>query len=190
MTIDYADGAESAVLAALRAAEDVSAGSTELSALVRTWETAYHFSPSRLGLLAPLRITPGLRVVDLGCGSGVLSRALGEAGASVVGIEGVPDRAAAARERCRDLADVRIVSSTLADGLTGAGPFDLALVCGVLEYNNPFTLLPAIVDSLAEDGVVVLAIENQLGLRYLLGGIEDHHDKAWVGNSNNRRVNS
>jgi O-antigen biosynthesis protein len=181
MTIDYADGAESAVLAALRAARDVSAGSTELSALVRTWETAYHFSPARLGLLAPLRITPGLRVVDLGCGSGVLSRALGEAGASVLGIEGVPDRAEAARERCRDLADVRIVSSTLADGLTGAGPFDLALVCGVLEYNDPFALLPAVVGSLAEDGVVVLAIENQLGLRYLLGGVEDHHDKAWVG---------
>jgi O-antigen biosynthesis protein len=181
MTVDYADGAESAVLAALRSAEDVTAGSTELSALVRTWETAYHFSPARLGLLAPLRIAPGLRVVDLGCGSGVLSRALGEAGASVLGIEGVPDRAAAARERCRDLADVRIVSSTLADGLAGEGRFDLALVCGVLEYNDPRTLLPAVVDSLSDTGVVVLAIENQLGLRYLLGGVEDHHDKAWVG---------
>lgn len=181
MTIDYADGAESAVLAALRSAGDVSAGSTELSRLVETWETAYHFSPARLGLLAPLRIVPGVRVVDLGCGSGVLTRALGEAGASVLGIEGVPDRAAAARERCRDLADVRIVQATLADGLAGAGPFDLALVCGVLEYNDPAALLPAAVDALSDDGVVVLAIENQLGLRYLLGGVEDHHDKAWVG---------
>ena len=181
MTIDYADGAESAVLAALRSAQDVSAGSTELARLVESWETAYHFSPARLGLLAPLRIAPGLRVVDLGCGSGVLSRALGEAGASVLGIEGVPDRAAAAVERCRDLADVRIVQATLADGLAGAGPFDLALVCGVLEYNDPATLLPAIMGSLSENGVVVLAIENQLGLRYLLGGVEDHHDKAWIG---------
>ncbi|MBB4906781.1 glycosyltransferase [Actinophytocola algeriensis] len=182
MTIDYADGAESAVLAALRSAHDVSAGSTELSRLVETWETAYHFSPARLGLLAPLRIAPGLRVVDLGCGSGVLSRALGEAGASVLGIEGVPDRAAAAAERCRDLADVRIVQATLADGLAGAaGPFDLAMVCGVLEYNDPAALLPPVVNALSDDGVVVLAIENQLGLRYLLGGVEDHHDKAWVG---------
>jgi SAM-dependent methyltransferase len=181
MTIDYADGAESAVLAALRAAADVSAGSAELAPLARSWETVYHFSPARLGLLAPLRITPGLRVVDLGCGSGVLSRTLGEAGASVVGIEGVPSRAAAARERCRDLPDVRIVSATLADGLRDAGPFDLALICGVLEYNDPFTLLPAVMNSLSDNGVVVLAIENQLGLRYLLGGAEDHHGKAWVG---------
>src|SRR6476469_5490684 len=181
MTIEYADGAESEVLAALRAAQDVSAGSAELSALVRTWETVYHFSPARLGLLAPLRITSGLRVVDLGCGSGVLTRALGEAGASVLGIEGVPDRAAAARERCRDLADVRIVSSPMVEGLAGEGPFDLALICGVLEYNDPFTLLPAVVNSLSDNGVVVLAIENQLGLRYLLGGAEDHHGKAWIG---------
>lgn len=180
MTIDYADGAESEVLAALRAAQDVSAGSAELSALVRNWETVYHFSPARLGLLAPLRITPGLRVVDLGCGSGVLSRSLGEAGASVLGIEGVPDRAAAARERCRDLADVRIVSAPMVEGLAGEGPFDLALICGVLEYNDPFTLLPAVVNSLSDNGVVVLAIENQLGLRYLLGGAEDHHGKAWI----------
>ncbi|MGB3443443.1 MAG: glycosyltransferase [Actinophytocola sp.] len=181
MTIDYADGAESAVLAALRSAQDVSAGSTELSRLVETWETAYHFSPARLGLLAPLRIAPGLRVVDLGCGSGVLSRALGEAGASVLGIEGVPDRAAAARERCRDLADVRIVQDTLTDGLSDAGPFDLALLCGVLEYNDPAALLPAVTGALSDDGVVVLAIENQLGLRYLLGGLDDHHDNSWIG---------
>jgi 2-polyprenyl-3-methyl-5-hydroxy-6-metoxy-1,4-benzoquinol methylase len=181
MTIDYADGAESTVLAALRSATDVTAGSTELSALVRTWETAYHFSPSRLGLLAPLRITPGMRVADLGCGSGVLSRALGEAGASVLGIEGVPERADAARERCRDLDDVRIVSSTVADGLAGAGRFDLALLCGVLEYNDPYALLPAVANALSDNGVVVLAIENQLGLRHLLGGVEGHHDAGWVG---------
>jgi O-antigen biosynthesis protein len=180
MTIDYADGAESEVLAALRAARDVSAGSAELSALVRNWETVYHFSPARLGLLAPLRVTPGMRVVDLGCGSGVLTRALGETGASVLGIEGMPDRAAAARERCRDLADVRIVSAPMLEGLAGEGPFDLALICGVLEYNDPFTLLPAVVNALSDNGVVVLAIENQLGLRYLLGGAEDHHGKGWI----------
>lgn len=186
MTINYADGAESAVLAALRAADDVRAGSPELARLVTSWETAYHFSPGRLGLLAPLRLPAGLRVADLGCGSGVLTRALGETGASVLGIEGAPARAAAARERCRDLADVRIVSGSLTDGLAGTGPFDLALMCGVLEYSQQFAagprqVLRAVVDTLSEDGVLVVAIENQLGLKYLLGGAEDHHGKAWIG---------
>ncbi len=186
MTIDYADGAESAVLAALRAAADVSAGSAELARLVDSWETAYHFSPARLGLLAPLRLRPGLRVADLGCGTGVLTRALGEAGASVLGIEGARDRAAAALERCRDLADVRITTDSIADGLAGAGEFDLALMCGVLEYSEQFAagprqVLRQVTGTLSERGVLVVAIENQLGMKYLLGGAEDHHEKAWVG---------
>jgi len=186
MTINYADGAESAVLAALRGAGDVGAGSTELARLVDTWETAYHFSPARLGLLAPLRLSPGLRAVDLGCGSGVLTRALGEAGASVLGIEGAPDRAAAAAERCRDLPDVRIETGPIAETVAGTGPWDIALMCGVLEYSEQFgagpaDLLRTVAGTLSDRGVVVVAIENQLGLKYLLGGAEDHHGKAWVG---------
>ncbi|HWE91463.1 MAG TPA: methyltransferase domain-containing protein, partial [Pseudonocardiaceae bacterium] len=105
--VDYADGAEAAVLDALRSAQDVSAGSAELAAQVTSWPLAYHFAPQRLGLLAPLRVRRGLRVLDVGCGTGVWARAFGEAGAEVLGIEAVPERAEAAQERCRDLAGVR-----------------------------------------------------------------------------------
>src|SRR5262245_4828101 len=115
MILGYADGAESAVLSALRSAADVSAGSAELAATVSSWAEVYHFAPDRLGLLAPLRLRPGLRAVDLGCGSGVFARLLGEAGVEVLGLDAVPDRAAAARERCRDLSNVRIVTGTLTD---------------------------------------------------------------------------
>ncbi|AHH93448.1 glycosyltransferase [Kutzneria albida] len=184
--INYADGAESAVLRALRAAADVSAGSTELARQIRSWELSYHFSPQRLGLLAPLRLRPGARALDLGCGTGVLSRALGEAGLDVLGVEGAEDRAAAARERCRDLPGVRIVQGAVERELAGAEPVDLALLCGVLEYSpqfgdGPEALLRLVSGALTESGAVVLAIENQLGLGYLLGRDEDHHGKAWIG---------
>ncbi|MCX2948568.1 glycosyltransferase [Lentzea sp. NEAU-D7] len=179
--VDYADGAEDAVLERLRAAADVSAGSAELATnLGGSWELSYHFSPQRLGLLAPLDIRPGQRVLDVGCGSGVLSRAMGEAGAEVVGVEGVPLRAAAARERCRDLPGVRIVDSPAVE-LSKHGTFDLAMVCGVLEYCDPEQLLGDVAEALDADGALVLAIENQLGLGYLLGRAEDHRGKSWVG---------
>lgn len=179
--VDYADGAEDAVLERLRAATDVSAGSAELATdLGGSWELTYHFSPQRLGLLAPLDIRPGQRVLDVGCGSGVLSRAMGEAGADVVGVEGVPLRAAAARERCRDLPGVRIVDGAAVE-LSRHGTFDLVMVCGVLEYCDPEQLLGDVADALDDDGVLVLAIENQLGLGYLLGRAEDHRGKSWVG---------
>ncbi|GAA3431667.1 glycosyltransferase [Kutzneria kofuensis] len=184
--IGYADGAESEVLLALKAAEDISAGSTELAAKVDSWETAYHFSPQRLGLLAPLRLRPELRAVDLGCGTGVLTRALGEAGLDVLGIEGTEDRAAAARERCRDLPNVRIVRGEIEGELAAVSGMDLAVLCGVLEYSTRFgagpeRLLAGVRKALSDRGVVALAIENQLGVGYLLGRPEDHHGKSWVG---------
>ncbi|MBB5806866.1 SAM-dependent methyltransferase [Saccharothrix ecbatanensis] len=182
---EYADGAEDEVLTRLRAAQDVSAGSAELAAGLTDWELTYHFSPQRTALLAPLNVHDGLRVLDIGCGSGVLTRALGETGARVVGVEGTPSRAAAAAERCRDLPDVRIVAGD-ASGLSRHGTFDLALLCGVLEYSpvygdGPAAMLADVTDALADDGVVVIAIENQLGIGYLLGQPEDHHAAAWMG---------
>ena len=184
--VGYADGAESEVLLALKAAEDISAGSTELAVKVDSWETAYHFSPQRLSLLAPLRLRPGLRAVDLGCGTGVLTRALGEAGLDVLGIEGTEERAAAARERCRDLSNVRIVRGEIERELAAANGIDLAVLCGVLEYSTlfgagPEQLLKGVRQTLSERGVLALAIENRLGVGYLLGRPEDHHGKSWVG---------
>jgi precorrin-6B methylase 2 len=186
--VRYADGAEDAVLATLRAAGDRSAGSAELARSAdQNWEMNYHFSPQRLGLLAPLRLTPQTRVADLGCGSGVMSRAMGESGARVIGIEGVRTRAAAARERCADLPNVEIVDGRAETGIEGYSDLDVVLICGLLEYSGvddpagPSRLLRAATKALAPDGVLVIAIENQLGLGYLVGRHEDHHNTPWVG---------
>ncbi len=49
-----------------------------------------------LELLAP---RPGEKILDLGCGDGVLTRQLVEAGADVTGIDSAPEQVAAARAR-------------------------------------------------------------------------------------------
>ena len=65
-------------------------------------ETA-HFVPALgtpvLELLAP---TPGERILDLGCGDGVLTEKIVAAGAMVVAVDAGPDMIAAARARGLD----------------------------------------------------------------------------------------
>lgn len=186
--VPYADGAEEQVLTELLAAVDRSAGSDELAQRIHDWPSRYHFSPLRANLLRPLRIPPGARILDVGCGSGTLTRWLGEAGNQVVGVEGNLERARGAAVRCQDLPQVQIVAGRI-DDLPAEPLFDIAAVVGVLEYSpafidpvdGPNRLLAAVRERVTADGALVLAIENPLGLKYLLGYAEDHRGLPWVG---------
>jgi cyclopropane fatty-acyl-phospholipid synthase-like methyltransferase len=186
--VPYADGAESEVLAALRRCDDVSWSSDELQEHIVDWPTLVHFSYQRTHLLKPLRIGPGMRVLDVGAGTGALTRHVAEQGATVVALEGNMTRAEAAAERCRDLDGVDVFCGSL-DDLDLSERFDLVLLVGVLEYagaalggsDGAQAMLRRARSHLRENGVVAVAIENQLGLKYLLGGREDHLAKPWVG---------
>ncbi|MCG8917587.1 glycosyltransferase [Actinokineospora sp. PR83] len=144
-----------ALLAVLRATGDVSAGSPELAAGVRSLEAAAHFSPARLGVLDPLRLRAGARALHLGCGSGAFLRALAEAGLVVTGYEPDAGMAAVARERCRDLTGVVVGGAEVLDGT-----WDLVLADGPDER---------VVDLLAPGGLAVLVFGNELGLAHVLG---------------------
>ena len=84
----WRDGSEDAVIGILRGATDRSSASDELAAHISDWPTRYHFGRARTNLLQPLDLTGGLRVLDVGAGTGVMSRFAAEQGASVVAVEG------------------------------------------------------------------------------------------------------
>ena len=188
--LPYADGAETELLALFRAAEDRRVGSDELAAEIRDWPSAYHLAPERAVLLAPLIISPNDHVLDVGAGSGVNTRICADRGAAVTAVEGSADRAELIAYRCAGLEGVDVLCGPL-DGLGAerSGVYDVVLLVGVLEYagtshggrGGPAALLNLVVDALAPGGVVVLAIENRLGLKYLLGFPEDHLGLPWVG---------
>jgi SAM-dependent methyltransferase len=186
--VTYADGAERRLLDILRGATDVSSGSDELDDAIADWPTRYHLSHLRSYLFRPLRLRPGLSVLDLGAGTGALARYVGEVGCDVLALEGSPARAEVAAERCRDLPLVDVACGTI-DDLDPDQRFDVVTVIGVLEYSTaaiggaggPLRLLTSARQHLAEGGSLVLAIENQFGLKYLLGGAEDHRGAPWVG---------
>lgn len=178
----WRDGSEDRLVGVLASAVDRSSGSDELVSHIVDWPTRYHFDRARTNLLHPLEIGPGLRILDVGAGSGVIARAAAERGASVVALEGDIRRAEAARLRCKDV-DVDVVHGTMADLDPRHCDFDILLCIGVLEYagDDPEVFLNDLVKRLAPDGILVVAIENRFGLAYWLGANEDHLAQPWVG---------
>ena len=185
-TVSYADTSEDAVLETLEKAVDRSAGSDELAQAVTDWPSLYHFSRLRGAIVSPLSLRSDHRVLEIGCGSGAVTRTLAESGASVVGLEGSLHRARAAHVRCRELDNVEIICGSL-QAYTDDEGFDVVVVVGVLEYSasfidddNPFEAFLSHVRRLCRpDGVLLLAIENPIGIKYLLGWPEDHLGSSW-----------
>ncbi len=186
--IPYSDGAEDTLATIMADTADHSSSSDELATGITDWPSRYHLSRLRSNILRPLAIRPGDRVLDVGAGTGALTRYLGELGADVVALEGSLDRARVTQARCAGLSNVEIVCGPL-DSFEDPGGFDLVLLCGVLEYSRSFlggssgaeAMLEMAARLTRSTGAVVLAIENQLGLKFLLGNEEEHLGRAWVG---------
>ncbi len=187
---NYTDGSEEEqrLLRIVTEAVDVGTFSAELSDAITDWPSEYHFSRARHCLMRPLPIAAGDRVLELGCGCGAITRYLGEIGARVTAVDGSPARAAVAAERCRDLPDVEVVVDDLLRFESDA-PYDWVLLIGVLEYSPVFAAgddpvaeyLASARRHLRPEGRLVVAIENQLGLKYFNACAEDHLGEPFVG---------
>lgn len=189
--INYTDGesVEDRIGSAIEKASDLSVLSNELRAHCVDWPSTYHLSPNRANLLRPLknRLSKA-RVLEIGSGCGAITRYLGENAQSVLALEGTSTRARITRSRTRDLSNVEVVCEdfNLFDPDT---TFDVITLIGVLEYAAVFTggaephasMLATVKKMLAPGGVLVLAIENQLGLKYFAGAAEDHLSIAGYG---------
>lgn len=191
----YSDGddAENYVYDVIANAADTSSTSAELESHIRDWPSEYHFTSKRATLLRALDLSGLEQVLELGCGCGAISRYLGEQNMQVDAIEGSTRRAQIARSRCRDLDNVSIVNANYNDLELPEGEYDAIFLIGVLEYARRFCpdaaddqaavhdILTAIGKSLKPDGVMITAIENRIGLKYLLGATEDHYAVPYIG---------
>jgi SAM-dependent methyltransferase len=103
------------------------------------------------------------RILDVGCGEGVLGQLLLERGATeVVGIEAEPAAAAAARKRLSRVfpGDVEVMDLPFDDGY-----FDCIVLADVLEHlRDPLAALKKLKRHLSDSGTVVASMPN---VRYL-----------------------
>jgi len=181
--INYSDGdaTESKIAQIITDANDISILSAELRSQCTDWPTRYHLSGSRANILRPIENFITGKVLEIGAGCGAITRYLGELGVQVLALEGSPRRAAIARSRTRDLENVYVLAERFNE-FESSERFDVITLIGVLEYANLFTpgdapansMLQRIRTLLKPDGKLIIAIENQLGLKYFAGAAEDH----------------
>jgi len=181
--IAYSDGdeTEQRIATVIRDASDITVLSAELRLHCTDWPSLYHLSGTRANILRPLQESLSGNILEIGAGCGAITRYLGECGANVLALEGSPRRAAIARSRSRDLTNVTVLAEKF-DQFECDQQFDVITLIGVLEYANLFTpgdkpalsMLERVRSFLKPDGRLIIAIENQLGLKYLAGAPEDH----------------
>ena len=192
--IEYRDGAEQYLHKVLTSSQDLTLLSEELKSRIRDWPSLYHLSPYRATILDCFDFRSNeATVLELGAGCGAVTRWLGEHFQDVHAVEGSFQRAHVARLRCKDLPRVKVYAANFYD-LDVARQFDVVTLIGVLEYShlyhpahkgNPYAAaldtLHFTHDALKDQGILVLAIENKLGLKYFSGAKEDHSGKLFDG---------
>lgn len=186
----YSDGEqfENRLLEVIERATDRAVGSLELEQSITDFPSRYHLSSRRANLLRPIQHLLGGRVLEVGAGCGALSRFLGELRAEVWALEGSVRRAQICAARCRDLSNVRVFRSNVEE-FDPPVRFDAVTLVGVVEYSRMFLsgedkvgrMLEMCSGLLNEEGVLIIAIENQLGMKYFAGAPEDHLGRPFCG---------
>ncbi|WP_349956724.1 class I SAM-dependent methyltransferase [Rhizobium sp. ZPR3] len=189
----YNDGdeVETRIYEHVSACQDRSVFSREIANGISDWASFYHLSSLRANLLRPIVDLLGQDILEVGAGCGAITRFLGESGKKVIAVEGSARRAAIAAERCSDLPGVQVLAANFAD-IPAEWRFDTILFVGVLEYSRQYFRTDQEDDPvqaalrwaralLKPSGRLVIAIENQLGLKYFAGYKEDHVGEAFFG---------
>ena len=151
----------------------------------------YHLSKVRENILNWYPFQKAASCLEIGSGCGALSGLLCEKMQQVVSVELSKRRADinfARNEACENL---EIVVGNLND-MVFPDKFDYIVLNGVFEYAMSFTpgdkpyedFLSYIMKFLKPGGILLVAIENRLGLKYFAGAPEDHTNAYMDGLKN------
>jgi len=163
-----------------------SAYPVDLQFHIKDWPSRYHLSYQRTNLLIAIKelFNPSWSVLECGAGMGALTLWLSENFAEVDAIEGNLVRAKVLRQRVRNSKNVKVFVTDLSNGPLPKTKYDMITLVGVLEYipfysndnieNSVIKFLEKLKYHLNEEGILLIAIENKLGVKYFAGCTEDH----------------
>ena len=152
------------------------------------WPVLYHLSPMRQNIVLPMNLKKTDSILEVGAGMGAITASLSERVHNVecVELSQIRSLANAYRNKNRDNISIYVGSF---NKVQFKKKYDIIVLIGVLEYagmyNNdpdPFvSFLEILHDLLKKDGLLYVAIENRLGIKYLAGHPEDHWGRSYIG---------
>lgn len=118
--------------------------------------------------LAPFR---GLRILDVGCGGGILCEPLARLGAEVTGIDPLQENIEVAKEHAETMGlSITYLTHAIEDLPRTLPPFDIIIASEIIEHvKEPDEFLKVCVTHLSSEGGVVLTTFNKTLKSYLLG---------------------
>lgn len=128
--------------------------------------------------LKPLK---GLKILDVGCGGGLLCEPLARLGAEVTGIDPVKENVDVAREHAEAMGLSITYLPYAIEDLPDLDAFDLVIASEIIEHvSDPDGFLKACVSRISPSGAIVVTTFNQTLKSYLLGVLVAEYVLKWA----------
>ena len=152
------------------------------------FEVWYQLSVIRTGLLSWYEFKKEAKILEIGAGFGALTGLLCDRGSYVAVTERSAVRAEALNQRWEHKDNLHVYAGEWSEIDFGVR-FDYIIITGILERacngsknrQDYVDYLKKVFRLLKEDGILLLSVDNRLGLKYFCGARESHGGNAFEG---------
>jgi glycosyltransferase involved in cell wall biosynthesis/2-polyprenyl-3-methyl-5-hydroxy-6-metoxy-1,4-benzoquinol methylase len=111
-------------------------------------------------------LPPHGKILDVGCGNGVISRHLGRAGFNVLGVDVSEKTIESAKANTTNLPNVNFMKKSAEELVASGEKYDAIICSEVLEHlSDPGSLVSVLRESLADNGKLIVTVPNGKGPR-------------------------
>ena len=158
----------------------------------KDYQLLYHFSSSRGNLYDWYSFKKDSKLLEIGAECGALTEYFGNKVAEVTAIESDPQMAEINKYRNRNSNNIEVICSDFG-AFDTENRYDYIVLTGTLEvayryFNNENAskeILKKAKKLLSDDGIVLVAVTNRMGIRYLSGEVDVRMTRPFEGLSNN-----